>query len=269
MLELFSMSFVQRALAAGVILSIVLGFISFFIVNRRFSFIGVGIAHSAFGGLALGLLLGVSPTITAFFFALLVANLIGFISRSAQIETDTAIGIFFSFSMAIGVIFIGLTKDYNVDLFGYLFGNILAISIFDLWIMSFFGALVVVTLALLYKELLFTGFDTEVARASGIHTVFLEHLLLSLIALSVVMSIKMVGIILASALLVIPGATAAFFSDFHLKAVFLSVIIAVLTTVSGIFIACFIDLAPGASIVSLEAMLFFSIFIFKYAMSNK
>ncbi|MCK5193052.1 MAG: metal ABC transporter permease, partial [Desulfobulbaceae bacterium] len=121
MIEIFRLEFMQNAFLAGIILSLVLAVVSFFVVLRRLSFIGVGVAHSAFGGVALGVLLGISPTITAIAFAVVVANAIGYIGEHGKISTDTAIGIFFSLAMALGVIFIGMSDQYNVDLFGYLF----------------------------------------------------------------------------------------------------------------------------------------------------
>ena len=123
MLDMFDLTFMQNAFLAGIMLSLVLAVVSFFVVLRRLSFIGVGVAHSAFGGVALGALIEISPTLTAVAFAVVVANAIGYISRQGKLSTDTAIGIFFSLAMALGVIFIGLSNKYNVDLFGYLFGN--------------------------------------------------------------------------------------------------------------------------------------------------
>ena len=132
MIDIFSLQFMQNAFLAGMILSIVLAVVSFFVVLRRLSFIGVGVAHSAFGGVALGALLGISPTLTAIGFAVIVSNAIGYIGEKGHLGTDTAIGIFFPLAMAMGVIFIGMSDQYNVDLFGYLFGNILAITRQDL-----------------------------------------------------------------------------------------------------------------------------------------
>ena len=115
MIEIFRFEFMQNAFMAGMMLSLVLAVVSFFVVLRRLSFIGVGVAHSAFGGVALGALLGISPTLTAIGFAVAVANAIGYIGKQGKLSTDTAIGIFFSLAMALGVIFIGMSEQYNVD----------------------------------------------------------------------------------------------------------------------------------------------------------
>ena len=153
MIEILVLEFMQNAFLAGMMLSLVLAVVSFFVVLRRLSFVGVGVAHSAFGGVALGSLLGISPTLTAIGFAVLVANAIGYIGNQGRLSTDTAIGIFFSLAMALGVIFIGMSDKYNMDLFGYLFGNILAITRQDLIIIAVLGGLVLVSTFLFFKEL--------------------------------------------------------------------------------------------------------------------
>ena len=154
MIEILGFEFMRNAFLAGMMLSLVLAVVSFFVVLRRLSFIGVGVAHSAFGGVALGTLLGISPTLTAVGFAVIVSNAIGYIGKQGKLSTDTAIGIFFSLAMALGVIFIGMSDQYNVDLFGYLFGNILAITRHDLIVIAVLGGLVFLSIALLFKELL-------------------------------------------------------------------------------------------------------------------
>jgi hypothetical protein len=175
MTEWLHLGFMQNALAAGILLSIVLAVVSCFVVLRRFSFIGVGVAHSAFGGVALGALIGVSPTLSAIVFAVCVANAIGIVGNQQRLSADTAIGIFFSLAMALGVIFIGLSNAYNVDLFGYLFGNILAITHQDILVIAILGSLVLASIWLFFKELLFVAFDSEVAHVSGIPVMFLDH----------------------------------------------------------------------------------------------
>jgi len=179
MIEIFSLEFMRNAFMAGIMLSPVLAVVSFFVVLRRLSFVGVGVAHSAFGGIALGFLLGISPTITAIVFAIAVSNAIGYIGRYGKLSADTAIGIFFAFAMALGVVFIGMSDQYNVDLFGYLFGNILAITSNDLIIIALLGGFVLISIFLLFKELLFVSFDRKVALVSGMPVVFLDHFFLT------------------------------------------------------------------------------------------
>ncbi len=261
MIEFFDLQFMQNAFWAGMMLSLVLAVISFFVVLRQFSFIGVGVAHSAFGGVALGTLIGISPTLVAVGFAVIVSNAIGYVSRRGKLSTDTAIGIFFSLAMALGVIFIGLSDQYNIDLFGYLFGNILAVSKEDLWIIAILGGLILIFAFLFFKELLFIAFDREVAYVSGISVSLFDHLLLTFLSLAVVISMKVVGIILVSALLVIPGAAAAQVTDRYVSMIVVSIATALISTAGGLIISYYADLASGATIVTLAAILFFIAFI--------
>lgn len=255
--EILQFAFMQNALTAGVMLAVVLAVVSFFVVLRRFAFIGVGVAHSAFGGVALGAWLGISSTLAGICFAVAVANAIGWVSRKGRLPTDTSIGIFFALAMALGVIFIGLSDRYNVDLFGYLFGNILAITSADLSAIALVGGFVLLGIALFFKELLFIAFDSEVAFVSGLPVALLDHFLLTLLALTVVISMKVVGIVLVSALLVIPAAAAAQLTRRYLSMIGMAIAVALLSTVGGLFVSFWADLASGATIVTLASLLFF------------
>jgi len=262
MIEIFDLEFMQNAFMAGTMLSLVLAVVSFFVVLRRMSFIGVGVAHSAFGGVALGALLGISPTLTAIGFAVAISNAIGYISKQGQLSTDTAIGIFFSLAMALGVIFIGMSDQYNVDLFGYLFGNILAITRMDLIIIAVLSALVLISIILFFKELLFVAYDREVAFVSGMPVTFLDHFFLTILALAVVISMKVIGIVLVSALLVIPGAAASQLTRRYVSMIAVAIIVALVSTIGGLFISYYADLASGATIVTLGSLIFFLTFGF-------
>jgi zinc transport system permease protein len=261
MSDIFAFEFMQNAFMAGIMLSLVLAVVSFFVVLRRFSFIGVGVAHSAFGGLALGALLGVSPTLTAIVFSVIVSNAIGYIGKQDKLSTDTAIGIFFSLAMALGVIFIGMSDQYNVDLFGYLFGNILAITRQDLIVIAVLGGLVLLSMYMFFKELLFVAYDSEVAFVSGMPVALLDHFFLTVLALSIVISIKIVGIVLVSALLVIPGAAASQITDRYVSMIAASIAIALVSTIGGLFISYYADLSSGATIVTLASAIFFLAFV--------
>src|SRR5574340_331089 len=196
MTELLSYGFMQRPLLAGVLVGLLCGVLGFFVILKRMSFVGVGISHSAFGGIAIGVLLGVEPLLAAAVFATLVAWGIGWLSRSGRLHEDTSIGILFSSAMALGVALISLSRTYQVDLFGYLFGNILSVSPADLSLLAALGGVVLLLLVALFKEFLFLAFDEEVARASGLPVNVLWYLLLTCLALSIVAAIRVVGIIL-------------------------------------------------------------------------
>src|SRR4030042_6542776 len=172
------------------------------------SFIGAGISHAALGGVAIGFFTGINPTITAIFYCIAVAIGIELVSRKGKVSEDVSIGIFFAASMALGIVLISLAKKYNVDLFGYLFGNILAITDGEV-ILSLFVAVVAIGVIVLFlKEIFMTTYNEEIARASGISVKTINILFLVDLSVSIVIAMKIVGIILISALLVIPGATA-------------------------------------------------------------
>jgi zinc transport system permease protein len=256
MIDILSYGFMQRALLAGVLAGLLCGVLGFFVVLRRLSFIGVGISHSAFGGIAIGVVLGVEPLVAAAVFTTLVAWGIGWLSRAGRLHEDTSIGIMFSSTMALGVALISLSQTYQVDLFGYLFGNILSVSPGDLWLLAVIALLVPAGIGLLFKELLFVAFDEEVARASGLPVTALSFLLLTCLALAVVAAIRVVGIILVEALLVIPAAIGYQLAQGYRAMLCIAVLSSVLSAVAGLFISYFFNVAAGATIVLVLTLVF-------------
>jgi zinc transport system permease protein len=257
MIELLSLGFLQRALVAGVLVSLLCGVLSSFVVLRRMAFIGVGISHSAFGGVALGFLLGVDPLYTGVGFSVLVALLIEWAQAHTRVEEDTAIGIFFAASMALGLVFLHLSRVYNVDVFGYLFGNILAIGNQQLVEILVVAVVVLALLLAFFKEIVFLSFDEEMAWVSGVPVKALRYLFLVLMALVVVVSIYLVGIILISALLVIPGAIAQNLSRQLRGMVWSATAVAMGSTVGGLVLSYGLDFPSGATIVLVLASLYF------------
>jgi zinc transport system permease protein len=257
MTEIFAYGFMQKALLAGLIVSIISSLLGVYVVLKRLSFIGVGISHSAFGGVALGFFLGLEPVGVALLFSLAAAWGIGWVSQKGQMHEDTAIGIFFAAAMALGIMLIGLSKGYTPDLFGYLFGSILSVTSQDLWLIGILGLLVLVLIFLFFKELLFLCFDEEVARAQGLPVRFLYFLLLSLMSATIVLSIKVVGIILVSALLVIPAASSHQLASRFRTMVLLSVGFGLISTMGGLVLSYYLNLASGATIVLLSTVIFF------------
>lgn len=254
--EILSYTFMQRALLASVLIGTVSAVIGVYVVLRGLSFIGAGIAHASFGGVALGFLLGLNPTLAAVVFCLLTAWGIAWTSRRAEVKEDTAIGIFFAATMALGILFIGLMEDYTVDLFGYLFGSVLSVTQADLWLSGLLGLGVLLTVGLFFKELLFISFDPEMARVSGLPAGALHVLLLSLMALTIVLSIKVVGIILVSALIVIPAAAAYQLTEDFRRMMILAVVIGNLSALSGLFLSYGLDTASGATMVLTATVVF-------------
>jgi ABC-type Mn2+/Zn2+ transport system permease subunit len=249
-------AFMQRALLGSVIVGTTCSFIGVFVVLRGMAFAGSGLAHAAFGGVALGFLLAINPLFAAILFCLGTAGLIQTAGRRAQLRTDTAIGIFFAFTMALGVLFIGLMRRYDARVYGYLFGNVLGVTPGNLVLMAALGAVVIGAIALLYKELKFLSFDEELAQASGLPTQMLAALLLALLALTVVLSIKAVGIILVEALLVTPAATAYQLTSRYGMMFVLSWLAGVVSCVAGLIISYYMQIPSGAAIVLVATLLF-------------
>ena len=246
-------AFMQRALAAAVGIGVVCGALGFFVVLRRLAFVGVGVSHSAIGGIALGLVLGISPLLCGGLFAVAVALGIARVGRRGGLSEDAAIGVFFSGSMALGVVLFSLQRGYQQDLFGYLFGNVLAISTTELIGLAALGLGVLAVLRWAFRSLLFSAFDAEVARAYGHPVEALNTLLLVLLAITVVIGVRLVGVILIEALLVIPAATAAIWSRHYRSQIALSVVLAAGAGAVGLVLAYHFDLAAGGTIVLVSA----------------
>ncbi|HOC90041.1 MAG TPA: metal ABC transporter permease [bacterium] len=256
-MEILTFGFMQRALLSATIIGTVCAIIGVYVVLRGMAFIGAGIAHASFGGVALGITLGVNPLLTTILFCLATAWSIAFLSEGRKVSEDSAVGIFFASSMAFGVLLIGLMKGYQADLFGYLFGNILAVSPADLWSSLAIGALVILLVWFFFKEFLLFTFDPEMARVTGLPVKALNLLMMSMIAVTIVISIKSVGIVLVSALIVTPAASAYLLSDDFKKMMLLSIILGVGSTWTGLLLSVWLNLASGATIVMVATVIFF------------
>lgn len=255
--SLFSLEVFRNAFAMSLILSLLFGILSFFIVMRKMAFMGAGIAHTAFGGVALGVLMEIDPMITSVIFCTGAALIIGNMARSGRISYDTGIGIFFSFSMALGALFIALKEEYTFDLTGYLFGNILGITQTEIYIALTILVLFLLFIALFFPKLLFLTFDPEVSRASGVATVWLDNMLLLFLALIIVVSIKSVGIILVSALVVLPASFGMLVSGNYRFVFLLGIIYAVFIMLSGLYLSNLLNSPTGATIVTAGTLLYF------------
>ena len=256
-MDLFGYVFMQRALAASLIIGVLCSVIGVYIVLRGMAFIGAGISHASFGGVALGYILGLNPLLSAMFFSVVTALAIGSVSRRSDIKEDTAIGIFFSATMAFGILCIGLTKGYNVDLLGYLFGSIIAVTNGDLILISITSLIVLPLIFLFFKELKFVSFDPEVAQIMGLPVKRIYYILLILTAMVIVASMKLVGIVLVSALIITPAAAAYQLCEDFKHMMILSVIFGVLSSVGGLILSYYLDTASGATIVMFSTLIFF------------
>ena len=257
MIDLISLQIFRNALYMSIVLSILFGIISFFVVLRKMAFLGAGISHTAFGGVALGVLLAIDPFLTSLGFCLLSAIIIGRIVRYSIISYDTSIGIFFAFSMALGSLFISLKKSYTFDLTGYLFGNILAVKTHELWVSIAVLLLFLIFFGVYYHRLIFLSFDKEAATVSGIATNYLDDLLLLFLTLIIVISIKSVGIILISALIVLPASFGLLWSKNYRYVFIIGVFFTITIMLLGITISNSFDLPTGASIVVIGTLTYF------------
>jgi len=247
--EVLQYEFMQNALLAGLLAAVACGIVGVYVVIKKIVFISGGIAHASFGGIGLGYLLGINPVLGAIFFTTASALGIGLVTRRTKLPEDTAIGILWAMGMALGIIFIGLAPGYAPDLFSYLFGNILTVPASDLLLMLILDVIIIILVCLLYKEFLVLSFDEEFSTVSGVPTERLYLLLLCLIALTVVVLIRVVGIILVIALLTIPAALARQFTHSLKKMMMLAILAGAVFTFSGLWLSYVLDLASGATII--------------------
>jgi zinc transport system permease protein len=247
----------QNALLAGLLAAVACGIVGVYVVVKRVVFISGGIAHASFGGIGLGYLLGINPVLGAMLFTVASALGIGLVTRRTRLPEDTAIGILWAMGMALGIIFIGLAPGYAPDLFSYLFGNILTVPAFDLILMLILDIVIIIVVLLLYKEFLFLSFDEEFSKVTGVPTERLYLLLLCLVALTVVVLIRVVGIILVIALLTVPAALARQFTHSLKKMMLLAILTGVVFTFSGLWLSYWLDLASGATIILVSGTVLF------------
>ncbi len=257
MIEFLAFPFFQRALAAGFVVALVCGALSFFVVLRRLAFVGSGVSHAAFGGVALAALVGAPPGLGALVAALGVALATAKASGEGDLTEDTAVGVFTVAAMAVGVVAISFLET-NVDLFGLMFGNILTVDPKDLVALVAASALVLVLLALYFRPLLLASVDEDGAFAAGVDVGRMRLLVLVLLALTVVVALKVVGILLVSALLVLPGAVARSLTARWPGFLLGSIAAALAMVLGGLLLSVALDVPSGAAIILTGTLLFFA-----------
>jgi zinc transport system permease protein len=255
--ELMRQGFLQHALIGGVLASIGCGIMGSYVVVKRIGFLAGGISHTVLGGMGVALFFSVSPLAGALVAALVSAILIGWISLHWREQEDTLIGAFWAIGMAIGILFISRTPGYNVDLMSYLFGNILIISSRDLWLMAGMDAVVLLMVLLFFRQFMAVAFDEEFARLRGVPVTWFYLLLLSLVALTVVLLIQVVGLILVIALLTLPAAVALQYVHSLGRSMALASLLGVVFTCVGLVIAYQSDLPAGATIILVAGVAYF------------
>ncbi|MDQ3691053.1 MAG: metal ABC transporter permease [Chloroflexota bacterium] len=251
-----------RAVVAAVLVGTVCSVVGTYVVLRGLAFIGDAIGHAAFPGVVIAFLLQVPFYLGAAVAAISTALAIGFVTRRTTLRPDTAIGVLFAGTFALGIFLFSSIEGYVADLFSFLVGNILFISSADLIGLLVLGALILIAVAVLWKELLYSTFDPLGAAASGLPVARLEYLLLILVALTIVVSVQAVGIILVVAMLVTPAATAQLLTSRFARLMGLAVAFGVGGAVIGLYLSFWLDVASGASIVLVETALFISVLAF-------
>jgi len=256
-MNLFHFEFFQNALWAGILVSIACAVIGTYVVINRIVFITGGIAHAAYGGIGLGVFLGLNPVAGAVIFSLMAALGMGTVSYKTKQRIDTLIGVMWAVGMAIGIIFADLTHGYQAGLMSYLFGSILTISKMDLVLMGALDILVVGMALLFYRQWLSISFDPEFSEIMGLPVKRFYLLLLSLTALTVVVVMRMVGIIMVIALLTIPPAIANRFFTSLKKIMAFACLLGIFFTVAGMVISFYLDLTSGAMIILVAGVAYF------------
>ena len=255
-LELLHYTFFRHALLGSLFASIACGIIGTYIVTRRLVFISGGITHASFGGIGLGLYAGISPLLSAAVFSVLSAFGVEWLSKRKDMREDSAIAVFWTFGMAVGIIFSFLAPGFTPDLSAFLFGNILTITPTDIWMLATLSVLLILFFTLFLNPIIYIAFDREFARSQRIPVAIFEYLLMMFIALTIVSCLRMVGIVLAISLLTLPQMTANLFTHSFKRIIWLSIAIGYIGCLGGLVISYKLQVPSGAAII------FFSILVY-------
>ena len=261
MAEMLQLPFMQRAILAGLVLGVLLAFMGIFVALRKMAFFSDGIAHAALAGAAIGLLTRFSPLISALVFSMFLAGLIYWLEKKSSLSSDAIIGILFTSGMALGVVLISLRQGYQPELIGYLFGNILAIRRQDLALIIVLAVLIMAFILSHKRKLTLLALDREMAYMAGINPDLYQLLLYLMLACALVLGIRVLGVVLVSAILIIPVSTARLFSRSFKALTWWTVAIAEFTVLAGLLLAYFLNLPAGALIVLTGSSLFSLAFI--------
>ena len=262
-LELFNYTFFQHALLGSLFASIACGIIGTYIVTRRLVFISGGITHASFGGIGIGLYTGISPILGAAIFSVLSAFGVEWLSKRKDMREDSAIAVFWTFGMAIGIIFSFLAPGFTPDLSAFLFGNILTITLSDIWMLAILSLVLIGFFTCFLTTIIYIAFDREYARSQRIPVRLFEYILMMFIALTIVSCLRMIGIVLVISLLTLPQMTANLFTHSFKKIIFMSIGIGFISCSGGLLLSYQLQVPSGASII------FFSILVYAFCKMGK
>lgn len=255
-MEILEYAFFRHALLGALLASILCGFIGTYIVTRRLVFISGGITHASFGGIGIGVFAGINPVLSAMIFAVLSAFGVQWLSRRGDVREDSSIAVFWTLGMSVGIICCFLTPGFMPDLPSFLFGSILTIEPADLWLLGILTLTVAILFTLFYRQILYVAFDTVFARSQQLPVTFIEYMMMALIAMTIVSTLRMVGIVLAISLLTIPQMAANLLtSDFRQMIVY-SILIGWVDCLCGLAISYWLNVPSGASIIFVSIILY-------------
>lgn len=264
MLEILQYSFMQRALGAGIIIGVLCPLIGMFIVLRRMSLIGESLSHVALSGLVGGILLNIYPLFLALISSIIAALAIEKLRKSYAQYAELAIAIILSAGIGLAVVLMSFAKSLNVDLFSYLFGSITTVMPEDLWMILILGLFIIGFVKLLYKELFYIAFDEEAARLAGVPVKWLNMAFITIIAVTITLSMRIVGILLVSSLMVVPVATSLQIAKSFRHATLLSILFAQISVILGIIISYYLEIASGGTIVVLSVIILICVILYRH-----
>lgn len=256
MLEIFQYSFMIRAFIAGIVIGVIAPLIGSFLVTRRYALMADSLSHIALSGIAIGLLTGIYPVYTALLVTVVSAVVIEYLRAKRGLSGDVALAMFLYGGLALAIILISLARGFNTDLFSYLFGSITTVRTVDLWVIGSLGVTVIATVYFLYHEFLYISFDEETAKVSGIPINILNTVLVVLTAITVSLSMRIVGLLLIGALMVIPVVAAMQIGKSFAKTLLYAVGFGIVSVILGLFTSYYLNLAAGGTIVAISLGLF-------------
>ncbi|RKD25485.1 zinc transport system permease protein [Caminicella sporogenes DSM 14501] len=268
-MEILQYGFMQRALLAGVVVGILCPLIGIFIVLRRMSLIGDSLSHIALSGVAAGILTGVYPLTMALIFSIFAALGIEKLRKNYREYVELSIAIILSAGIGLAVVLISLSKSLNVDLFGYLFGSITAVMPADIWVILVLGLFIILIVKFLYKELFYISFDEISAKLAGVPVNYINLLFIVLVASTITLSMRIVGILLVSSLMIIPVATSLQIAKSFKHVIFYSIVFAEISVISGIIISFYLELASGGTIVIISVLILLLVLFIKKINKNR
>lgn len=268
MLEILQYEFIQRALISGIAISLSCSLLGLFLVLKRFSLFGDAISHVAFGGIALGLFLKSNPIWISFIVSVLGGLAMVKLNSSKRVYSDSSVAVLLSFGLAVGLVFIGLSGGFSIDITSYLFGSILLVGYEETLIIVFLSIVIISFVVTFYKRLVYLVFNEEQAKISGLNVTLLNYLFIILATVSIVISIRLIGVLMVSSLLIIPNVAALLLGYGFKKTLLLSACFSVLSVVVGTILSYEINVTPSGMIVLVSTGIFFSLSASKYVASK-